>query len=141
MFPTKCERQNDRTNSKKTSCFCKSLAFMIVFAIKTWIFKLPPLLCLVCLTNSFWRRYVSGIHNRSNRSNRPEHQNTKTPKLKGKCSQVILLHWKTTSIFCVCWGSQGRPQKTKTTITNTLKQNSRNGLTSEFMGWTCDILV
>ena len=43
--------------------------FMIAFVIKLSTFKLPPLLCFFCLSNIFWRRYVSSIYNRSNTRN------------------------------------------------------------------------
>ena len=51
------------------SCFCQNLQFRLYFAIKTSIFKLRPLLRFLCLINSFYRRYVCCIHNRSNGSN------------------------------------------------------------------------
>ena len=51
------------------SCFCQNLQFRTYFAIKTSIFKLRPLLRFLCLINSFYRRYVCCIHNRSNGSN------------------------------------------------------------------------
>ena len=52
------------------SCFCQNLLFRLYFAIKTSIFKLRPLLRSLCLINSFYRRCVCCIHNRSNGSNR-----------------------------------------------------------------------
>ncbi len=69
MFPTKCQGQNDRMGRAVISCFCQNLQFWLYFAIKTSIFKLRPLLRFLCLINSFYRRYVCCIHNRSNGSN------------------------------------------------------------------------
>ena len=43
---------------------------ILYFFIKTAIFKVRPLLRFLCLINSFYRRYVCCIHNRSNGSNR-----------------------------------------------------------------------
>jgi hypothetical protein len=58
------------TNRRKISCFCQNLPFIMFFAIKTSIFQLRPLLRFLCLINSFYRRYVSRMYNRSNISNR-----------------------------------------------------------------------
>ena len=66
MFSTKCQVQNDRTNREKISYFCQNLQFRMYFAIKTSIFQLRPLLRFLCLINSFYRRYVSCMYNRSN---------------------------------------------------------------------------
>ena len=51
-------------------CFCQNLQLKLCFAIKTSVVKLRPLLRFLCLINSFYRRYVCCIHNRSNGSNR-----------------------------------------------------------------------
>ena len=69
MFPTKPQGQNDRMARAVISCFCQNLQFRLYFASKTLIFKLRPLLRFLYLINSFYRRYVCCIHNRSNRSN------------------------------------------------------------------------
>ena len=76
MFTTKCQVQNDRTNRQKVSCFCQNLQFRLYFAMKTSIFKLRPLLRFLRLINSFYRRYVSCMYNRSNISNRSNRLNT-----------------------------------------------------------------
>ena len=52
------------------SCFCQNLLFRLYLAIKSPIFKLRPLLRFLYLINSFYRRYVPSMYNRSNRSNR-----------------------------------------------------------------------
>ena len=70
MFTTKCQVQNDRTNYEKISCFCQNLDFTLYFTIKTSIFKLRSLFRFLCLINSFYRRYVSCMYNRSNISNK-----------------------------------------------------------------------
>ena len=70
MFLTTCQGQNDRIERAVIWCFCQNLQFRLNFAIKTSIFKLRPLLRFLCLINSFYRRYVSSMYNRSNRSNR-----------------------------------------------------------------------
>jgi len=75
MFPTKCQVQNDRIDRAVISCFCQNLQFRLYFVIKTSIFKLRPLLRFLCLINSFQRRYVSSMYNRSNRFNRSNRSN------------------------------------------------------------------
>ena len=70
MFSTKCQVQNDRTNREKISCSCQILPLRMYFAIKTSIFQLRPLLRFLHLINSFYRKYVSCMYNRSNISNK-----------------------------------------------------------------------
>ena len=85
MFPTNCQVQNDRTNLEKKSCFCQNLQFSVCFAIETSILKLRPLLRFLCLINSFYRRYVSSMYNRSNRLNT---LNTCCPLLSVNCPSM-----------------------------------------------------
>ena len=54
---------------RKYNVFLQNLQFRMYVAIKTSIFELRPLLRFLCLINSFYRRYVCCIHNRSNGSN------------------------------------------------------------------------
>ena len=69
MFSTKRQVQNDHTNRENISCFCQTLQFRMYLAIKTPIFQLRPLLRFLYLINSFYRRYVSCMYDRSNISN------------------------------------------------------------------------
>ena len=70
MFSTKCQAQNDRTSREKIPCVSQNLPLKMFFAIKTSIFQLRPLLRFLCPINSFYRRYVSCMSNKSNRCNR-----------------------------------------------------------------------
>ena len=69
MFPTKCWGQNDCMGPMVMSYFCQNMDFIIGFAIKTSIFKSPPLSRFLYLVNSFYRRCVSSMYSGSNISN------------------------------------------------------------------------
>ena len=55
-----------------------NIMFLSKSGLDHWIrywnldFHPPPLLCFLCLINSFYRRYISSMYNRSNRSNRSD---------------------------------------------------------------------
>ena len=79
MFPTKWQGQNDRMGRPVISFFRQNLDFSIGSATEIENFTLPtPLLCFLCLINSFYKRYVPCMYNRYNISNISDISNIST---------------------------------------------------------------
>ena len=70
MFPTKCQRQNDRMGRPVISCVDQNLDFTIGFVTQVSSFTSPWLLRFLCLINSLYSRYVSCMYNVCNISNK-----------------------------------------------------------------------
>ena len=64
MFPTKYQRQNDRIGCPVIACVRRNLDVSMGFITKILIFQLRPLFRLLCLINSFQRRYVPCMYNK-----------------------------------------------------------------------------
>ena len=70
MFTTKCQVQKDCATWKNIQCACKHLLIKLYFDTKDSIFKLPASSRVPGLITSFYKRYASCLHNKSNRSNK-----------------------------------------------------------------------